>query len=174
VQGGWRQTLDGENLCGWCVHTLKKTPGSLRKDFVGMSGIDLFRCRHAALEIVTEPDMRSSAEAVAYAKELLRSSTWINRYLRRQHAGRQLSLRHNVGAQTSEALGTRREDQGLNNFKFMQQAMDYRFASGWRAGRRPRSASDMLVDRTHGRETRSMRTKRRCCGLPLLSDQLHS
>ena len=58
----------------------------------GMTGIDLNRAGTPLLEIVTEPDMRSAAEAVAYAKETARTGA-MDRYLRRQYARRQLSLR---------------------------------------------------------------------------------
>jgi aspartyl-tRNA(Asn)/glutamyl-tRNA(Gln) amidotransferase subunit B len=80
------------------AHLEEDAGKSLHEDFVGQSGIDLNRAGTPLLEIVTEPDMRSSAEAVAYAKELHKIVTWI---------------------------GTRREIKNLNSFKFMQQAIDY-------------------------------------------------
>ncbi|TAL73933.1 MAG: Asp-tRNA(Asn)/Glu-tRNA(Gln) amidotransferase GatCAB subunit B, partial [Burkholderiaceae bacterium] len=52
------------------AHLEEDAGKSLHEDFVGMSGIDLNRAGTPLLEIVTEPDMRSSAEAVAYAREL--------------------------------------------------------------------------------------------------------
>jgi hypothetical protein len=57
-----------------------------------MTGIDLNRAGTPLLEIVTEPEMRSAAEAVAYAKSL-HSLVHVARYLRRQHAGRLVPLR---------------------------------------------------------------------------------
>ncbi|HRB09619.1 MAG TPA: Asp-tRNA(Asn)/Glu-tRNA(Gln) amidotransferase GatCAB subunit B, partial [Ottowia sp.] len=59
------------------AHLEEDAGKSLHEDFHGMSGIDLNRAGTPLLEIVTEPDMRSSAEAVAYAKELHKIVTWI-------------------------------------------------------------------------------------------------
>ena len=59
------------------AHLEEDAGKSLHEDFVNQSGIDLNRAGTPLLEIVTEPDMRSSAEAVAYAKELHKIVTWI-------------------------------------------------------------------------------------------------
>ncbi|MEO9102087.1 MAG: Asp-tRNA(Asn)/Glu-tRNA(Gln) amidotransferase GatCAB subunit B, partial [Burkholderiaceae bacterium] len=59
------------------AHLEEDAGKSLHEDFVGMSGIDLNRAGTPLLEIVTEPDMRSSSEAVAYAKELHKLVTWL-------------------------------------------------------------------------------------------------
>ena len=59
------------------AHLEEDAGKSLHEDFHGMSGIDLNRAGTPLLEIVTEPDLRSSAEAVAYAKELHKIVTWI-------------------------------------------------------------------------------------------------
>ncbi len=59
------------------AHLEEDAGKSLHEDFVDQSGIDLNRAGTPLLEIVTEPDMRSSAEAVAYAKELHKIVTWI-------------------------------------------------------------------------------------------------
>ena len=59
------------------AHLEEDAGKSLHEDFVGQSGIDLNRAGTPLLEIVTEPDIRSSAEAVAYAKELHKIVTWI-------------------------------------------------------------------------------------------------
>ena len=59
------------------AHLEEDAGKSLHEDFIGQSGIDLNRAGTPLLEIVTEPDMRSSAEAVAYAKELHKIVTWI-------------------------------------------------------------------------------------------------
>ena len=59
------------------AHLEEDAGKSLHEDFVGQSGIDLNRAGTPLLEIVTEPDMRSSDEAVAYAKELHKIVTWI-------------------------------------------------------------------------------------------------
>jgi aspartyl-tRNA(Asn)/glutamyl-tRNA(Gln) amidotransferase subunit B len=59
------------------AHLEEDAGKSLHEDFIGQTGIDLNRAGTPLLEIVTEPDMRSSAEAVAYAKELHKIVTWI-------------------------------------------------------------------------------------------------
>ena len=59
------------------AHLEEDAGKSLHEDFIGQSGIDLNRAGTPLLEIVTEPDMRSTAEAVAYAKELHKIVTWI-------------------------------------------------------------------------------------------------
>jgi aspartyl-tRNA(Asn)/glutamyl-tRNA(Gln) amidotransferase subunit B len=77
------------------------------------------------LEIVTEPDMRSSAEAVAYAKELHKIVTWIGICDGNMQEG-SFRCDANVSVRKpGEPLGTRREIKNLNSFKFMQQAIDY-------------------------------------------------
>ena len=91
----------------------------------GQSGIDLNRAGTPLLEIVTEPDMRSSAEAVAYAKELHKIVTWIGICDGNMQEG---SFRCDANVSVRKpgaALGTRREIKNLNSFKFMQQAIDY-------------------------------------------------
>jgi aspartyl-tRNA(Asn)/glutamyl-tRNA(Gln) amidotransferase subunit B len=92
----------------------------------GMSGIDLNRAGTPLLEIVTEPDMRSAAEAVAYAKQLHELVQWIGICDGNMQEGSfrcdvNVSVRH----KGSEKLGTRREIKNLNSFKFMQQAIEY-------------------------------------------------
>ncbi|MFM8575005.1 MAG: Asp-tRNA(Asn)/Glu-tRNA(Gln) amidotransferase GatCAB subunit B, partial [Limnohabitans sp.] len=59
------------------AHLEEDAGKSLHEDFIGQSGIDLNRAGTPLLEIVTEPDIRSSEEAVAYAKELHKIVTWI-------------------------------------------------------------------------------------------------
>jgi Asp-tRNA(Asn)/Glu-tRNA(Gln) amidotransferase B subunit len=74
------------------AHLEEDAGKSLHEDFHGKSGIDLNRAGTPLLEIVTEPDMRSSDEAVAYAKGAARAGA-LDRHLRRQHAGRLVPLR---------------------------------------------------------------------------------
>lgn len=92
----------------------------------GMSGIDLNRAGTPLLEIVTEPDMRSAAEAVAYAKKLHELVQWIGICDGNMQEG---SFRCDVNVSVREKgtkeLGTRREIKNLNSFKFMQQAIAY-------------------------------------------------
>ncbi|MBU4181212.1 MAG: Asp-tRNA(Asn)/Glu-tRNA(Gln) amidotransferase subunit GatB [Gammaproteobacteria bacterium] len=133
---------------------------SLHEEFHGMSGIDLNRAGTPLLEIVTEPDMRSSAEAVAYAKELHKTVTWIGICDGNMQEG-SFRCDANVSVRKpGEPLGTRREIKNLNSFKFMQQAIDYEVR--WQIeqiedGHAIQQAT-VLFDPDTG-ETRAMRTK---------------
>ncbi|OIR04923.1 aspartyl/glutamyl-tRNA(Asn/Gln) amidotransferase subunit B [mine drainage metagenome] len=92
----------------------------------GMSGIDLNRAGTPLLEIVTEPDMRSAAEAVAYAKQLHELVQWIGICDGNMQEGSfRCDVNVSVRKKGSEKLGTRREIKNLNSFKFMQQAIEY-------------------------------------------------
>jgi aspartyl-tRNA(Asn)/glutamyl-tRNA(Gln) amidotransferase subunit B len=107
------------------AHLEEDAGKSLHEDFVGQTGIDLNRAGTPLLEIVTEPDMRSSAEAVAYAKELHKIVTWIGICDGNMQEG---SFRCDANVSVRKpggALGTRREIKNLNSFRFMQQAIDY-------------------------------------------------
>ena len=107
------------------AHLEEDAGKSLHEDFIGQTGIDLNRAGTPLLEIVTEPDMRSSAEAVAYAKELHKIVTWIGICDGNMQEG---SFRCDANVSVRKpgaALGTRREIKNLNSFKFMQQAIDY-------------------------------------------------
>jgi len=126
----------------------------------GQSGIDLNRAGTPLLEIVTEPDMRSSAEAVAYAKELHKIVTWIGICDGNMQEG-SFRCDANVSVRKPGApLGTRREIKNLNSFKFMQQAIDFEIR--WQIeqiedGFAIQQAT-VLFDPDTG-ETRAMRTK---------------
>ena len=107
------------------AHLEEDAGKSLHEDFLGQSGIDLNRAGTPLLEIVTEPDMRSSAEAVAYAKELHKIVTWIGICDGNMQEG-SFRCDANVSVRKpSGPLGTRREIKNLNSFKFMQQAIDF-------------------------------------------------
>ncbi|MFH2135276.1 MAG: Asp-tRNA(Asn)/Glu-tRNA(Gln) amidotransferase subunit GatB [Pseudomonadota bacterium] len=107
------------------AHLEEDAGKSLHGDFHGMTGIDLNRAGTPLLEIVSEPDMRSAAEAVAYAKALHTLVRWIGICDGNMQEG---SFRCDVNVSVrkpGEPLGTRREIKNLNSFKFMQQAIDY-------------------------------------------------
>ena len=163
VQGGKVEFLfEGEKTSVRLVraHLEEDAGKSLHEDFVGMSGIDLNRAGTPLLEIVTEPDMRSSAEAVAYAKELHKLVTWIGICDGNMQEG-SFRCDANVSVRKPGAeLGTRREIKNLNSFKFMQQAID--FEVRWQIeqiedGHRIQQAT-VLFDPDTG-ETRAMRSK---------------
>ena len=107
------------------AHLEEDAGKSLHEDFIGQTGIDLNRAGTPLLEIVTEPDMRSSAEAVAYAKELHKMVTWIGICDGNMQEG-SFRCDANVSVRKpGQPLGVRREIKNLNSFKFMQQAIDY-------------------------------------------------
>ncbi|MFO1280215.1 MAG: Asp-tRNA(Asn)/Glu-tRNA(Gln) amidotransferase subunit GatB [Burkholderiaceae bacterium] len=142
------------------AHLEEDAGKSLHEDFIGQSGIDLNRAGTPLLEIVTEPDIRSSAEAVAYAKELHKIVTWIGICDGNMQEG-SFRCDANVSVRKPGApLGTRREIKNLNSFKFMQQAIDFEIL--WQIeeiedGRAIQQAT-VLFDPDTG-ETRAMRTK---------------
>jgi aspartyl-tRNA(Asn)/glutamyl-tRNA(Gln) amidotransferase subunit B len=142
------------------AHLEEDAGKSLHEDFIGQSGIDLNRAGTPLLEIVTEPDMRSSDEAVAYAKELHKIVTWIGICDGNMQEG-SFRCDANVSVRKPGApLGTRREIKNLNSFKFMQQAIDFEIR--WQIeeiedGRAIQQAT-VLFDPDTG-ETRAMRTK---------------
>ena len=163
VQGGSVEFLLGEEKKSVRLvraHLEEDAGKSLHEDFIGMSGIDLNRAGTPLLEIVTEPDMRSSAEAVAYARELHKIVTWIGICDGNMQEG-SFRCDANVSVRKPGApLGTRREIKNLNSFKFMQQAIDFEIR--WQIeeieeGRAIQQAT-VLFDPDTG-ETRAMRTK---------------
>ena len=84
----------------------------------GMSGIDLNRAGTPLLEIVTEPDMRSATEAVAYAKKLHELVQWIGICDGNMQEGSfRCDVNVSVRPKGSDKLGTRREIKNLNSFK---------------------------------------------------------
>ncbi len=142
------------------AHLEEDAGKSLHEDFIGQSGIDLNRAGTPLLEIVTEPDMRSSAEAVAYAKELHKIVTWIGICDGNMQEG-SFRCDANVSVRKPGApLGTRREIKNLNSFRFMQQAIDYEIR--WQIeqiedGHAIQQATVLFNPDTG--ETRAMRTK---------------
>ncbi len=142
------------------AHLEEDAGKSLHEDFIGMSGIDLNRAGTPLLEIVTEPDMRSSEEAVAYARELHKLVTWIGICDGNMQEG-SFRCDANVSVRKPGApLGTRREIKNLNSFKSMQQAIDYEIR--WQIeqiedGHKIVQAT-VLFDPDTG-ETRAMRSK---------------
>ncbi|WP_396438962.1 Asp-tRNA(Asn)/Glu-tRNA(Gln) amidotransferase subunit GatB [Limnohabitans sp.] len=142
------------------AHLEEDAGKSLHEDFIGQSGIDLNRAGTPLLEIVTQPDMRSSEEAVAYAKELHKIVTWIGICDGNMQEG-SFRCDANVSVRKpGQPLGTRREIKNLNSFKFMQQAIDYEVR--WQIDQIEDGIAiqqaTVLFDPDTG-ETRAMRTK---------------
>ena len=163
VQGGSLtiHTSGGEKKVQLTRAHLEEDAGkSLHEDFHGMSGIDLNRAGTPLLEIVSEPDMRSAEEAVAYAKALHSLVRWIGICDGNMQEGSfrcdaNVSVRRPGGP-----LGTRREIKNLNSFRFLQQAIEYEVK--WQIetledGGKIQQAT-VLFDPDKG-ETRMMRTK---------------
>ena len=126
-----------------------------------MTGIDLNRAGTPLLEIVSEPEMRSAAEAVAYARALHALVTWIGICDGNMQEGSfRVDANVSVRPQGSEQLGTRREIKNLNSFRFLEQAINYE--ARWQIetlqdGGRVVQAT-VLFDPDSG-ETRMMRSK---------------
>ena len=107
------------------AHLEEDAGKSLHEDFSGMTGIDLNRAGTPLLEIVSEPDMRSSAEAVEYAKALHTLVVWLGICDGNMQEG---SFRCDANVSVRKpgtVLGTRREIKNLNSFRFLKEAIDF-------------------------------------------------
>jgi aspartyl-tRNA(Asn)/glutamyl-tRNA(Gln) amidotransferase subunit B len=142
------------------AHLEEDAGKSLHEDYAGQTGIDLNRAGTPLLEIVTEPDMRASVEAVEYARALHALVVWLDICDGNMQEG-SFRCDANVSVRKPGAdFGTRREIKNLNSFKFMQQAIDYEIQ--WQIdeiedGREIVQAT-VLFNPDSG-ETRAMRTK---------------
>jgi len=97
----------------------------LHEQFHGMSGVDLNRAGTPLLEIVSEPDMRSAAEAVAYAKALHSLVRWIGICDGNMQEG-SFRCDANVSVRKpGDPLGTRCEIKNLNSFRFLEKAIEF-------------------------------------------------
>lgn len=163
VQGGEVSFYVGDKQ-----HTVRLVRAHLEEDagksvhdqFPSESGIDLNRAGTPLLEIVTEPDIRSTEEAVAYAKELHKIVTWIGICDGNMQEG-SFRCDANVSVRKPGApLGTRREIKNLNSFKNMQIAIDYeiRFFFFKQKTAYEIQQATVLFNPDTG-ETRAMRTK---------------
>ena len=128
VQGGGIEFyVDGEkhriNLTR--AHLEEDAGKSLHEDFHGMSGIDLNRAGTPLLEIVSEPELRSSKQAVEYAKSLHTLVVWLGLCDGNMQEG-SFRCDANVSVRRpGQPFGTRREIKNLNSFRFLQQAIDF-------------------------------------------------
>ncbi|MBU0592204.1 MAG: Asp-tRNA(Asn)/Glu-tRNA(Gln) amidotransferase subunit GatB [Gammaproteobacteria bacterium] len=108
------------------AHMEEDAGKSLHEDFHGMTGIDLNRAGTPLVEIVTEPDMRSSTEAVAYAKMLHSLVRWIGICDGNMQEGSfRCDANVSVRIKGTDTLGTRCEIKNLNSFKFLEKAIEY-------------------------------------------------
>jgi aspartyl-tRNA(Asn)/glutamyl-tRNA(Gln) amidotransferase subunit B len=143
------------------AHLEEDAGKSLHEGHHDFTGIDLNRAGTPLLEIVSEPDMRSAEEAVAYAKALHALVRWIDICDGNMQEGSfRCDANVSVRPAGSATLGTRREIKNLNSFRFLQQAIEYE--TQWQietleSGGRIEQAT-VLFDAGTG-ETRAMRTK---------------
>ena len=142
------------------AHLEEDAGKSLHEDYAGHTGIDLNRAGTPLLEIVSEPDMRSSAEAVGYAKALHTLVVWLGICDGNMQEG-SFRCDANVSVRKPGApFGTRREVKNLNSFKFLQQAIEFEIQ--WQIdliedGGQVQQATVLFNPDTG--ETRAMRTK---------------
>ncbi len=121
---------DGSNkMIGVTRAHLEEDAGkSLHEDYHGMSGIDLNRAGTPLLEIVSEPDIRSAAEAIAYAKKIHS----LVQYLEicdgnMQEGSFRMDVNISLRPEGQQEFGTRAEIKNLNSFRFMERAIGYEF-----------------------------------------------
>ena len=143
------------------AHLEEDAGKSLHEDFHGLSGIDLNRAGTPLLEIVSEPDLRSAKEAVAYMKKI----HTLVRYLdicdgNMQEGSFRCDANVSVRPVGQAALGTRAEIKNVNSFRFVERAINYEverqielLENGGKVVQETR-----LYDPDKG-ETRSMRSK---------------
>ena len=164
VQGGTVPiaTDAGEKVVRLTRAHLEEDAGkSLHEDFNGMTGIDLNRAGTPLLEIVSEPDLRSAEEAVAYARTLHGLVTWIDICDGNMQEGSfRCDANVSVRRMGEEKLGTRCEIKNLNSFRFLKDAIEFEtrrqielIEDGGKVVQETR-----LYDPDRG-ETRSMRSK---------------
>ncbi len=108
------------------AHLEEDAGKSLHEDYHGMTGIDLNRAGTPLLEIVTEPDMRSAAEAVAYAKALHALVVWLGVCDGNMQEGSfRCDANVSVRPVGQQEFGTRCEIKNLNSFRFLEEAINY-------------------------------------------------
>jgi aspartyl-tRNA(Asn)/glutamyl-tRNA(Gln) amidotransferase subunit B len=143
------------------AHLEEDAGKSLHEDFHGMSGIDLNRAGTPLLEIVSEPDMRSIKEAVAYARKIHQLVVYLGICDGNMQEGSfRVDANLSIRPLGQEALGTRTELKNLNSFRFLERALNYELdrqielvESGGQVSQETR-----LYDADRD-ETRSMRSK---------------
>ena len=108
------------------AHLEEDAGKSLHEDFHGMTGIDLNRAGTPLLEIVSEPDMRSAVEAVAYMKKIHS----LVRYLEisdgnMQEGSFRCDANVSIRPKGSDTFGTRTELKNINSFRFVERAINF-------------------------------------------------
>ena len=108
------------------AHLEEDAGKSLHEDFHGLTGVDLNRAGTPLLEIVSEPDMRSAREAVAYARKVHQ----IVQYLgicdgNMQEGSFRVDANVSIRRRGDEAFGTRAELKNINSFRFLERAINF-------------------------------------------------
>ena len=108
------------------AHLEEDAGKSLHEDFHGMTGIDLNRAGTPLLEIVSEPDLRSAKEAVAYMKKIHS----LVRYLgisdgNMQEGSFRCDANVSIRRKGDDRLGTRAELKNINSFRFLERAINH-------------------------------------------------
>ena len=108
------------------AHLEEDAGKSLHEDFHGMTGIDLNRAGTPLLEIVSEPDMRSAKEAVAYAKRIFQIVTYIGICDGNMQEGSfRMDANVSIRPKGQAEFGTRAELKNINSFRFLEKAINY-------------------------------------------------
>ncbi len=111
------------------AHLEEDAGKSLHEDFHGMTGIDLNRAGTPLLEIVSEPDMRSIKEAVAYARKIHQLVVYLGICDGNMQEGSfRVDANLSIRPFGQEAFGTRTELKNLNSFRFLERALNYELA----------------------------------------------
>ena len=143
------------------AHMEEDAGKSVHEGLNGATGIDLNRAGTPLLEVVSEPEMRSAAEAVAYAKALHGLVTWLDICDGNMAEGSfRMDANVSVRPKGQAEFGTRREIKNLNSFRFLEQAINYEVQAQIdiiEEGGKVQQAT-MLFDPASG-ETRVMRLK---------------
>jgi len=130
-KGTLKIEVDGkEKIVGVTRAHLEEDAGkSLHEDFHGLTGIDLNRAGTPLLEVVSEPDMRSSKEAVAYLKKLHSLVTYLEICDGNMQEGSfRCDANVSVRPKGQKELGTRAEIKNVNSFRFVEKAIEYEVA----------------------------------------------
>jgi len=143
------------------AHLEEDAGKSLHEDFHGMTGIDLNRAGTPLLEIVSEPDMRSAKEAVAYMKKIHAIVSYLNICDGNMQEGSfRCDVNISLRPKGQEKLGTRAELKNINSFRFVERAINYeieRQADILENGGKIKQETRLYDAEKH--ETRPMRSK---------------
>ena len=162
-KGTLKIEVDGkEKVVGVTRAHLEEDAGkSLHEDFHGLTGIDLNRAGTPLLEVVSEPDMRSSKEAVAYLKKLHSLVTYLEICDGNMQEGSfRCDANVSVRPKGQKEFGTRAEIKNVNSFRFVEKAIEYEVARQielLEGGGKVVQETRLYDSAKH--ETRSMRSK---------------